>query len=220
MEPSSLYYKTAPLSTDDPAPHPLMVFLHGRGSNEDDLLELVHYLPPQLLAVSVRAPYHYRYGGYTWFDLDETFGINIEQLLDNCEAIGRCLEDVQKKYPIDPRCIFLFGFSMGAMMSLVISLLKPGLFKGIIAHSGMLPQNEMLHYLRKEAGGLFFFIAHGTHDPIVPVELGREANLRLSEFCPNVTYREYPIQHTICDESLHDIALWLKNLSKSTDNAS
>jgi phospholipase/carboxylesterase len=212
MESSPLYYKAAPLSTKEPGPYPALVFLHGRGSNENDLIELAPYLPPQLLVISLRAPHRYKYGGYTWFDLDETFDINIDQLLGSCDAVSRCLDDIKQNYPVDSSRLFLFGFIMGAMMSLVMSLSNPDLFKGIVAHSGILPQHKRLTYKWNELGNLSFFIAHGSYDPVVPVELGRQVHERLIQSNANAVYKEYPIQHTISDESLGDIAGWLQNL--------
>ena len=52
-------------------------------------------------------------------------------------------------------------------------------------------------------------IEHGTHDPIVPVELGRQAHQRLIDAKAHVQYKEYSIQHTISEESLNDAAVWL-----------
>jgi phospholipase/carboxylesterase len=210
METSPLYYKVAPLSTQESGPHPTLVLLHGRGTDENDLLELVSQLPPRLLVVSVRAPHRYQYGGYKWFDLDDIGDINIDQLLSSCNAFIRCLDDIRQKYPVDPNRLFLFGFSMGAIMSLAISLSDPSHFKGIAAHSGMLPHHERLPYRWNELGNTSFFIAHGQYDPIVPVGLGRQAHQQLMQSNASVIYREYPIQHTISEESLCDIAAWLQ----------
>jgi phospholipase/carboxylesterase len=210
MELSSLYSKIAPLGSNEPGPHPALIFLHGRGTDENDLLELTPYLDPQFLVASVRAPYKFSYGGYTWFDLDEKGAVNTRQLINSRDSFLYWLDDFQKNNPVDINRLFLFGFSMGAMMSLVISLSNPERFKGIIAHSGMLPQDKQLSYQWNNLSGLSFFIAHGSQDPIVPVELGRQAHRRFAQANANVIYREYPIQHTISDESLSDISIWLQ----------
>ncbi len=210
MEPLSLVSKIAPLSTSASGPHPTLVFLHGRGTDENDLLGLTHSLDPHLFIASVRAPHRFPYGGYTWFNLDENGVVNIDQLLNSRDSFLQWLDDFQKKYPVDPNRLFLFGFSMGAMMSLAISLSSPKRFKGIVAHSGMLPQHEKLTYQWDDVDALSFFIAHGEQDPVVPVEFGRQAHRTLVQVNANVQYREYPIQHTISDESLSDISTWLQ----------
>jgi phospholipase/carboxylesterase len=210
MESPSLFYKTAPLSTNEDGPHPTLILLHGRGTDENDLLGLASSFDPRLLIISIRAPYRFPYGGYTWFELDEQGGVNTDQLIEGCDALIRCLDDIQKKHSVDSKRVFLFGFSMGAMMSLAVSLSQPIRFKGIVAHSGLLPQSDMLKYRWNDLNGISFLIAHGTHDPIVPVELGREAYHRLMDAKADVSYREYPIQHTISEESLNDAAIWLQ----------
>jgi phospholipase/carboxylesterase len=210
MEPLPLFYKPIPLSIKKPGLHPTLVLLHGRGADENDLLDMAQSFDPRLLNVSVRAPYKFPFGGYTWFDLDDTGTVNIDQLIISRDSIFQCLDDIQHKYPVDPARIFLFGFSMGAMMSLAVSLSNPKRFKGIIAHSGLLPQDERLSYQWDDLADTSFFIAHGQYDLIVPVELGRLVYSRLMDAKANVLFREYSIQHTISEESLSDAATWLQ----------
>ena len=209
MKLSPLFYKVAPLSTESPGPHPTLILLHGRGTDENDLLGLVPSFDPRLLIVSVRAPHEFSYGGYTWFNLDEENNVKADDILGSCEALMKCLDDIQQKYPVDRERIFLFGFSMGAMMSLTLSLSYPERFKAIVAHSGMLLQNDKLMYQWKDLSRLSFLIEHGTDDPVVPVELGRNAHRLLFEAKTDVQYKEYAIQHTISEESLNDAADWL-----------
>lgn len=210
MEESTLFYKVAPLNCNVAGLHPTLILLHGRGTDENDLLNLSSSFDPRLLVISVRAPYKFPYGGYTWFDLDEQNGVNPDQLVTGCDALIHCLDDIQNKYSVDLKRTFLFGFSMGAMMSLAVSLSRPNRFKGVIAHSGLLPQKDKLKYRWNDLDGLSFFIAHGTHDPIVPVEMSRKAHQRLVEAKADVLYHEYPIQHTISEESLSDACGWLQ----------
>jgi phospholipase/carboxylesterase len=210
MDPSLLAYTVAPLSNKEAGPYPTLILLHGRGTDENDLIGLTPSFDPRLLVVSVRAPFEFSFGGYTWFDLDEAGSINVDQLFHSRDALIGCMDDVQEKYPVDPKRIFLFGFSMGAMMSLILSLSNPNRFKGIIAHSGLLVQHEKLPYRWDDLSNLSFFVEHGTYDPVVPVEFGRQAYQHLVQAKADVVYREYPIQHAISDESLNDAAEWLR----------
>jgi len=187
----------------------MLILLHGRGTDENDLIGLVPSFDPRLLIVSMRAPYEFPYGGYMWFNLDGQGDVKADEILSSREAIMRCLDDVQQKYSVDRKRVFLFGFSMGAMMSLTVSLSYPDRFKGVIAHSGLLLQDDKLLYRWNNLGGISFLIEHGTHDPIVPVELGRQAHQRLIDAKAHVQYKEYSIQHTISEESLNDAAVWL-----------
>ena len=51
---------------------PLLLLLHGVGSNEDDLFGLAPYLDERFLIISVRAPNTLGPGSYAWFDVDFT----------------------------------------------------------------------------------------------------------------------------------------------------
>ena len=210
MEELPLFYKVAPLSSNESGPHPTLILLHGRGTDENDLLGLTSSFDPRLLVVSIRAPYKFLFGGYTWFELDEVNGVNIDQLKEGCVSLIRCLDDVQQKFPVDSKRIFLFGFSMGAIMSLTVSLCNPHRFKGVVAHSGLLPKGDTLKYRWNDLDGISFFLAHGTYDPIVPVEMSRQAHQQLLQANAHVVYLEYPIQHTISEESLNAAAAWLQ----------
>ena len=212
MKSSPLLYKTAPLSTGESRLHPTLVLLHGRGTDENDLLGLTPYFESRFLIVSVRAPYRFPYGGFTWFNLDESGTIDIDQLLESRNAFLYFLDEIKQKYPVDLSCLCLFGFSMGAMISMMVSLSNPDRFKGVVAHSGMLPQHERLLYRWDDLSAISFFIAHGEYDPVVPVILGRQANQQLIQAGANVLYREYPIQHNIGEESISDAAAWLAKL--------
>ncbi|RPI02090.1 MAG: hypothetical protein EHM64_14595 [Ignavibacteriae bacterium] len=211
MNASSLVYKVAPFSSSEPGPHPALILLHGRGTDENDLLGLLPAFDPRLLVVSVRAPFPFSYGGFTWFDLDEEKGVDTEQLLEGCHALLRCMDELEQNYPIDRKRVFLFGFSMGAMIALTVSLLHPDRFKGVVAHSGLLPQGDQLKYRWNDMAEIAFFIAHGEFDPVVPVEHGRRVYERLKNAHVQAEYHEYPIQHTISDESLSDAASWLQS---------
>ncbi|MBN1398608.1 MAG: prolyl oligopeptidase family serine peptidase [Bacteroidetes bacterium] len=210
MNTSLLVSKTAPISSTESGSYPALIFLHGRGTDENDLLELAEYLDPRLLIAGVRAPYTFSYGGYTWFDLDDNGTVDIDQVIKSRDSFLDWFEYFKNQNPVDPKRIFLFGFSMGAMMSLALSLSYPRLFKGVIAHSGLLLQNERLCYKWDDLKGLSFLIAHGSNDPIVPVEFGRETFNQLKKKDIDVIYKEYPIQHSISDRSIFDISAWLK----------
>jgi phospholipase/carboxylesterase len=210
MEAPPLFYTAAPQNSNAPGPHPTLILLHGRGTDERDLLDLAFSFDPRLLVVSIRAPYRFPYGGYTWFDLDDQNGINATQLAAGCQSLIRCLDEIQQQYAVDAQRIFLFGFSMGAMISLTVSLAHPHRFKGILAHSGFLPAEDAVNYQWDTLNGISYFIAHGTHDPIVPVQLGRQTYERLKNAGAEVVYHEYPIPHTISEESLSDAASWLQ----------
>ncbi len=210
MPPEPLFVRLAPLSSALPQPHPLLVLLHGRGSDEQDLLGLVPALDPRFLIAGVRAPLPFAFGGYTWCDLDERMMLNDEQFALAAARLTGTLDDLCARHPADAGRIYLLGFSMGAMLALATALASPGRVRGGVAHSGFLPDSTTLHYdWSAAAATTAFFLAHGSLDPIVPVERARQSRQRLEAAGARVQYREYPIPHTISDESLRDLSAWL-----------
>jgi phospholipase/carboxylesterase len=105
----------------------------------------------------------------------------------------------------------LGGFSQGSVMSYALGLgagrPRPA---GIMALSGFLPQVEGFELDFDQAAGLPVAIGHGTHDPVIPVEFGREAREQLSEAGARVTYRESPMPHTIDPGFLRELPGWLR----------
>jgi len=97
------------------------------------------------------------------------------------------------------------------MMSYSLALTRPHEIKGVIAHSGYIPEDIDLPFMWNALNGTSFFIAHGTLDPVIPIQFGRRAKELLSKSGADVTYREYPIGHQISDESLQDFSVWLQH---------
>jgi phospholipase/carboxylesterase len=106
---------------------------------------------------------------------------------------------------------------MGAIMSCSLALSTPGMFRGIVVHSGYILERTHLHYRWDGTLSTEFFIAHGTDDPVIPVDLARQSRqlLESHNMAGNTTYREYPISHEISEHSLSDIAVWLRHLVDS-----
>src|SRR5512142_3241059 len=114
---STLEHRVAPPEQSTAEQHPALIFLHGRGADEEDLMGLAPYLDPRFFLLSVRAPFAFPYGGYTWYEVG-TVGIPEPGMFQ--ESYGRLVtfvQDAVKGYPIDPSQVFLFGFSMGTVMS-------------------------------------------------------------------------------------------------------
>ena len=206
-----LTYTVAPLHSGHPGPHPLLVLLHGRGSDENDLLGLAPLLDPRFLLVSVRAPRRFMGGGYTWYDFEEIGKPNGSQLVESLHQLTQLLDGLPREHPADPSRVFLFGFSMGAMMAFTMALTHPERVRGIVAHSGYLPEHVPLAYQWNALGRTAFFIAHGTKDPIVPIQMGRRSADLLRPTGAPVEFHEYPIPHTISEESLSDLSRWLSS---------
>jgi len=207
---SSLVHRLGPLNTSQKGSHPALILLHGRGADENDLLGLASHLDPRFFVISVRAPFPFEQGGYTWYTVLEVGKPEPREFKESYERLAQFLEDIKREYPVDSGRVFLLGFSMGTMMSFSLALTKPQSIRGVVAHSGYIPEDTGLVFRMNELADTSFFVAHGLHDPVIPVQFSRRAKEILDSAKADVTYKEYPIGHQISDESLHDISEWLK----------
>ncbi len=194
--------------------NPVLILLHGYGSNEEDLFSFASELPDNYYVVSARAPYDMQYGSYAWyainFDADENKFSDVEQAKTSRDLVANFIDDLVAKYPIDAENVTLIGFSQGCILSYAIALSYPEKIKRIVAMSGYL-NPEMLHqdYLKNNLSNLKVFSSHGTVDQVVPVEWGRKAKPFLDNLGIENIYKEYPIGHGISPQNFFDFKEWL-----------
>lgn len=220
MEGFSLFNQRHP-AVSGPAPHPGLLLLHGRGADETDLLPLAAELDPRLFTVTARAPYRFPYGGYMWYPLDEQ-GVGFPDpavLIQSLDLLVRFIGEIVAAYPIDPRRLYVGGFSMGAAMAAGLTLTQPELVAGAFVLSGYLPLHAGLTFRSEEAAGRPIFQAHGTLDEIIPIAWARETRDFLETTPADLTYREYPIGHQISYPELQDVSAWLTGVLDGRQHA-
>ncbi len=195
--------------------NPVLILLHGYGSNEEDLFSFANELPDNYYIVSVRAPYDMQFGSYAWyainFDADENKFSDVEQAKTSRDLVANFIDELIAKYPIDADDVTLIGFSQGCILSYAIAISYPEKIKRVVAMSGYL-NPEMLHqdYLKNNLSNLKVFTSHGTVDQVVPVEWGRKAKPFLDNLGINSVYKEYPIGHGISPQNFFDFKQWLE----------
>jgi len=205
-----LTYKLVPPRKTSIGKSPAIVLLHGRGSDEDDLLGLSRYLDDRLLIASVRAPLEFEFGyGYTWFDLHEDGTADQKQYAESYARLVEFLDHLLKTQPVDPNRLFLCGFSMGTIMSYAIALTRPELIAGVIAYSGFIRELSTVQFSWDKIKEKPYFISHGLHDQVIPVGRARTSEQLLVKAGAIVEYHEYPMAHEINSQSLNDSSRWL-----------
>ncbi len=208
---STLVHKVLPPVSAGAGAPPALILLHGQGAREDTLLKLAPHLDPRFFILSVRAPFPC--GGepdaYAWYGIPAPFTPHPEQFAESLGRLRRFVRDVKTGYPVDGRKVFLLGFSMGSVMAFALSLTAPGEVRGVVAHSGYVPENTSLEFAWDRLEGLSVFLAHGTADPVVPVGLARRARDLIVKSSAELTYREYPTPHRVGRQSLRDLSGWL-----------
>lgn len=185
-----------------------LLLLHGRGADEADLMGLEAALDPGLTVISARAPFRLGYG-FAWYGMAQVGSPEEETLHASLLELQEFVEGVVPAYELDPGRLFVMGFSQGAVMSAALALTMPERVRGVVMHSGYVPVESGLEFKLEEVRGKPFFVAHGMYDEVIPVRLGRHARDYLNGIGAMVTYQEYPIGHSISEESLDDLSEWL-----------
>jgi phospholipase/carboxylesterase len=184
------------------APQGTLVLLHGRGTDERDLLPLADALDPErrLVAVTPRAPWTFPgQPGAHWYVVrrvgfpdEDTFAPTYERLAAWLGALPEAL-DVPWERTV------LGGFSQGAAMAFALGLGpdRPAP-AGILALSGFLPSVAGHEPVLEGRAGFPVALGHGASDPVIAVDFARQARERLLAADVDLLYRETPgMGHTI-----------------------
>jgi len=193
---------------------PLIVLLHGIGSNEHDLFSFASQLPDHFLVISARAPFTMGNDSYAWFQVDVSTGkriINAEQAEKSRNLIIQFIGELKQQYSIDEKQVYLCGFSQGAIMSFSVGLTRPDLVKGIAIMSGrlldevkpLIASNDQLQHLK-------VFISHGNEDPVLNVQYAVESSAFMKSLNIKPTFKTYTAGHGINNAMLLDLLNWLK----------
>jgi phospholipase/carboxylesterase len=195
------------------APEGALVLFHGRGTDEHDLFPLLDMLDPErrLLGASARGPLSLPPAGAHWYAVRRVGYPDPETFHSTYPQVANWLDDLLGEHGIAPERTVLGGFSQGSVMSYALGLgarrPRPA---GIMALSGFIPEVEGFELDLGKAAGLPVAIGHGTHDPVISVEFGKDARDRLVEAGADVTYRESPMAHTIDPAFLRELPGWLR----------
>lgn len=194
--------------------NPLILLLHGYGSNEEDLFSFATELPEEYYIISARAPYDMQYGAFAWyainFDADENKFSDHEQAKVSRDLIAGFIDELIQTYPIDAQKVTLVGFSQGAILSYAVALSYPEKVQKVVAMSGYLNLEIVAEdYLKNNFTNLKIFASHGTVDQVIPVEWARKTPAILENLGINITYKEYPIGHGVAPQNFYDFKNWI-----------
>lgn len=215
---SLAYVVREPLKQRKNGTYPLLLMLHGIGSNENDLFSFVNEINDQYLVVSVRAPNSLGYGGYSWFDMDfsgNEIDYDFSEVQSSKSILLQFIKELEVIWPISRQEIMLMGFSQGAVLSYNLALNNPGRIAAVVAMSGYIPEEQFKTFTYEKAlKNLNFFVTHGTEDDIIPIDLARKSVAFLEKHDLHVLYKEYTMGHAIAPPCLSDVINWVNKYFK------
>lgn len=203
----------APGANVEGAKPPLLILLHGVGSNERSMTQRAPAFDPRFVVVSVRSPLTLGPDAYGWFRVRFTATgpvIDAGEAQAAWTSLALFIDDAVALYDADPMRVFLAGFSQGGIMALATLLTAPAKVAGAVVMSGRLLPEVLPHAASRDAlRDKPVLIVHGATDEKLGLHLVRWARQQLAQFPLKLTYRELPMGHMITEESLTVVTTWL-----------
>jgi phospholipase/carboxylesterase len=209
--PLTYEHRPGDVSSDAPA----VVLLHGRGTNERDLLPIGARLPDDLDVLGVRAPESMAMpDSYTWYELDLADGLHDSQpdpdgFRRSLDRLSEFVDGAVDAYDLDADRVGLLGFSQGAITALSALLERPDAFRWVVALNGYLAD---AHEDRVDAAaGKPVFVGCGTMDQVIPPERAERAADLLAGAGADVRVERYPVGHGTTAAEITDVVAWVED---------
>ena len=199
-------------------PRAAVIWLHGLGADGHDfepivpelrLKQAVRFVFPHApeRPVTINQGMRMR----AWYDIlqfgggrEDDKGIHASQAL-----IVKLIEE----QPVPPEKIVLAGFSQGGAIALQTALRYPKRLAGVMALSTYLPLAATLPAERAAANAeVPIFMAHGQFDDLIPIDRARRSRELLERLGYPVTWKDYPMPHSVCAPEIGDIASFLATI--------
>jgi len=193
---------------------PLLIMMHGYGSDENDLFSFASELPEELFIISVKAPHPMQPYGNAWyainFDADKGKWSDNEQAIESRDLIAKFIDEAVATYPVNKNNVSLLGFSQGTILSYAVALTYPEKVKNIIALSGYINKDIFPKDIEsRDYSNLDFYCSHGSADQVIPVDWARLTSPILDSLNIKYKYSEFPVGHGVAPQNFYELKDWL-----------
>jgi phospholipase/carboxylesterase len=192
-----------------------LVLVHGRGSDEHDLVGLLDALDPErrLHGYCPRGPLSLPPGGAHWYAVHRVGFPDTATFAEGYTALSEFVDSLPYEQ------IVLGGFSQGAVMSFAVGLGEDRPRPTALAcFSGFVPHVEGW---RLDGSRPFppIAIGHGTYDPVIPIEFAQRSLADLRAAGAEPLYRESPMQHSIDPAFVAELRPWIRQALGATKSS-
>lgn len=194
--------------------YPLVVGLHGYGDSPENFIRLWdRFYMPDFIYACPRAPYPFlenNMTGYSWF-LPREDPADIASL-DRISAdyVMAAVRELNQRYSVSE--VFLFGFSQGCGLTWTTGMYYPEEFAGVIGFAGRLDTTLVDMSAVGDLSGLHAFVANGTMDHSVDVEVGLRTVAILEGLGADVEFRSWEGVHAVSSSMLLEAQEWMSSL--------
>ncbi|MEK4627957.1 MAG: dienelactone hydrolase family protein [Solibacillus sp.] len=196
---------------------PAIFLLHGLGSDENDLLQLVDSFSSQCHIFSLQGPIKHR-PGFAFYTFEEE-GKPHREIFDKVlKATESFILEAVEEYNLDPKQLYVVGFNQGAAIAQSLAMVMGNALRGTVALSGYLPEFAALEYSKKTMDESKIFISHGEYDYDFPFVWAEHAVRFFNDYGTKVTFKTYPVGHGVCEQNLQDLIAFIAEDLKTTLN--
>ena len=195
--------------------NPVIIMLHGYGSDENDLFSFAAELPLEYTIISLKAPYAMQPYGNAWYAIhfDNVDGkwSDDAQAIESRDLVAKCINEIIEKYEVDANNVTLLGFSQGTILSFAVALSYPEKVKNVIGLSGYI--NETIfkeNYAQNDFSNLTIYTSHGSVDQVIPVDWARKTQPFLQNLNIECEYSEFPVGHGVAPQNFYELKAWLE----------
>ncbi|MET0927863.1 MAG: alpha/beta fold hydrolase [Aeromicrobium sp.] len=187
---------------------PLVLLLHGYGSNEHDLPGLMTYLAEGLASASVRAPLTLGPGSYAWVPIAVPGRPDPDVTQESTVALLAWFDE----HVAADRPVVLLGFSQGGLMVTQLLRMRPDRFLAGIVLSGFVLDDTFPGDAALAVRQVPVFFGHGDADPVIPPDATERASVWLADHTA-LTDRTYAgLAHAVSAEELDDVSVFLRGV--------
>ena len=199
-----------------------VIWLHGLGADGHDFAPIVPELVrphwPAIRFVFPHAPkrpvtINNGLPMRAWYDITSMDFRNRADAAGVAESVAQVEELIAREQErgIAPERILLAGFSQGGAITLAAGLKRRQPLAGLVALSTYLPEvAAAATQLVEGATAQPVFMAHGSGDPVIPLQIAEHSMQVLKELGFNVEWHRYPMAHQVCAEEIHALGDWLQ----------
>jgi len=190
---------------------PLIVLLHGYGSNEKDLFSFKEFLPNDATIVSLRAPLELFQNMYAWYQIyfeNNVKSFDEKSAFSSKNLIIDKIKQISKEYNCDDERITLIGFSQGAILGFSVALMKNNLIKNLVALSGYV-EEKIIDFSSMSFPNIY--ISHGINDDVIPHLDSKKTLQILNKNKINYDYYEFNQGHGVNMDNLNSFLKWIKD---------
>ncbi len=194
---------------------PVIIMLHGYGSDQNDLFSFASELPEEYAIVSAKAPYPMEPFGNAWYAIHwDQVGANkfndVPQATKSRDLIANFIDQVTTNYPVDVSKVVLLGFSQGTILSLAVALSYPEKVRYVVGLSGYVSEELYKEdYSTNDFSNLEIYSSHGTVDQVIPLTWAKKTPGFLDALGIKNQFSEYPVGHGVSPQNFYEFKSWL-----------